>query len=99
MADLASRITQPPAEGDATGAAPAADAQEATPAGGPGLWDSEQNVQVTLSDLQADQNTPFYSATTFKDLNLCVIVATTTSSTTPPTLSPTTAHSTHKASS
>ncbi|KEZ40712.1 ATP-dependent RNA helicase DBP5 [Scedosporium apiospermum] len=70
MADLASRITQPPAEGDATGAAPAADAQEATPAGGPGLWDSEQNVQVTLSDLQADQNTPFYSATTFKDLNL-----------------------------
>lgn len=72
MADLASRITQPPAEGDATGAAPAADAQEATPAGGPGLWDSEQNVQVTLSDLQADQNTPFYSATTFKDLNLCV---------------------------
>ncbi|SPN97741.1 probable RNA helicase DBP5 [Cephalotrichum gorgonifer] len=69
MADLASRVTQPAPAADST---PAPDAAEnsGTAAGGPGLWDSEANVQVALTDLQSDESTPFYSATTFEDLKL-----------------------------
>lgn len=84
MADLASRITEPKAAGETPAPAPTADAAEApaaattesngdadaTPAGGPGLWDSEEAVQVSLTDLQSDESTPFYSATTFEDLKL-----------------------------
>ncbi|KAL2888854.1 ATP-dependent RNA helicase DBP5 [Ceratocystis lukuohia] len=43
---------------------------QANAAGGPGLWDSTADVKVTLTDLQGDQSTPFYSAVTFADLNL-----------------------------
>lgn len=75
MADLASRVTQPPAEDAPAQDAPAQEAaesngEETTAAGGPGLWDSEAKIQVALTDLQSDENTPFYSATTFEDLKL-----------------------------
>ncbi|KKA30711.1 hypothetical protein TD95_004440 [Thielaviopsis punctulata] len=46
----------------------AEEAEQATPAGGPGLWDSTADVKVTLNDLQGDESTPFYSAVTFADL-------------------------------
>lgn len=69
MADLASRVTQPPAE-DAPAQEAAGSNGEETGAGGPGLWDSEAQIQVALTDLQSDENTPFYSATTFEDLKL-----------------------------
>ena len=69
MADLASRVTKP--EGAAPAAPGATDDSNGTPAaGGPGLWDSDAKVQVSLTDLQSDESTPFHSATTFKDLNL-----------------------------
>ena len=69
MADLASRVTKPE---DAAPAAPEAtdDSNGAPGAGGPGLWEPEAKVQVSLTDLQSDESTPFHSATTFKDLNL-----------------------------
>ena len=70
MADLASRITKPSDAGSPPAVAEAAESNGAPGAGGPGLWDSEANVQVSLTDLQSDESTPFHSATTFKDLNL-----------------------------
>lgn len=71
MADLASRVTQPAADDAPPAANPETnDADAGTSAGGPGLWDSEANVQVSLTDLQSDESTPFYSAKTFEDLKL-----------------------------
>ncbi len=84
MSDLASRITKPdekPAADAAPAAAPAGDAAaepaataqvdgEATEAGGPGLQEPEWDVEVSLSDLQNNQATPFHSATTWQDLGL-----------------------------
>lgn len=67
MADLASRVTQPSAD---TTSPPAEPNGEGGTAGGPGLWDSDAHVQVSLTDLQSDESTPFYSATTFEDLKL-----------------------------
>ncbi|TQV91161.1 hypothetical protein V2A60_009352 [Cordyceps javanica] len=84
MADLASRITKPddkpadaaPAAG--TEATPAGDATnpdaqvDGTPEalGGSGLQEPEWDVEVSLSDLQANEATPFHSATNWEDLGL-----------------------------
>lgn len=83
MADLASRITKPdgtPAEAaDAAAAAPAADAPPAEDQqvdgtveqlGGSGLQEPDYEVEVSLSDLQDNKATPFYSASTWQDLGL-----------------------------
>jgi ATP-dependent RNA helicase DDX19/DBP5 len=70
MSDLASRITEPGGETAASSAAPPVEEAPVGGLGGPGLWDSENNVQVKLSDLQQDQDTPFYSAKSFEDLDL-----------------------------
>lgn len=74
MADLASRITDPN-EGAAPADAPPADA---TPAGDAeiddskdtGLQEVEFDVEISLSDLQANEATPFHSATQWSDLGL-----------------------------
>ncbi|OAA58239.1 DNA/RNA helicase, DEAD/DEAH box type [Cordyceps fumosorosea ARSEF 2679] len=82
MADLASRITKPdnkpadaaPASGaDATAPTSTADAQvDGAPEalGGSGLQEPEWDVEVSLSDLQNNEATPFHSATTWEDLGL-----------------------------
>ena len=83
MADLASRITKPdgqPADAQ-TDAAPAAPAEPSTVAdaqndgtaqdlGGPGLHEPDYEVEVSLSDLQDNEATPFHSATSWQDLGL-----------------------------
>lgn len=78
MADLASRITNPN-EGAAD---PPADSSLAAPPqvdgaveelGGSGLHEPEFDVEVSLSDLQANEATPFHSATTWQDLGLYVL--------------------------
>lgn len=38
--------------------------------GGSGLQEPEFDVEVSLSDLQNNEATPFHSATTWQDLNL-----------------------------
>ncbi|GJC98471.1 ATP-dependent RNA helicase DBP5 [Colletotrichum higginsianum] len=70
MADLASRITEPPAEGVAEDAQiPQADGNvEAL--GGSGLIENTYDVDVKLGDLQSDQTSTLYSAATFSDMNL-----------------------------
>lgn len=82
MADLASRITKPdegatetPAEN--TPAPAPADAGELGQAdgniedlGGSGLQEPEWDVEVSLSELQNNEATPFHSATTWQDLGL-----------------------------
>ncbi len=74
MADLASRITKP--DDKPADAAPAADAPDAqvdgTPEalGGSGLQEPEWDVEVSLSDLQNNEATPFHSATNWEDLGL-----------------------------
>ncbi|KAM3456761.1 hypothetical protein NHJ6243_008040 [Beauveria neobassiana] len=81
MADLASRITKPddkpadaaPASGTATDATPTPDAQvDGAPEalGGSGLQEPEWDVEVSLSDLQNNEATPFHSATNWDDLGL-----------------------------
>ncbi len=85
MADLASRITKPddkpadkpadatPAAGTEAAAATTADAQaDGAPEalGGSGLQEPEWDVEVSLSDLQNNEATPFHSATTWQDLGL-----------------------------
>jgi ATP-dependent RNA helicase DDX19/DBP5 len=79
MADLASRITDPnaatatpaaapaPAEVPPTDAAPGtvAEAQEKDETG---LFESNYEVEVKLSDLQNDQSSPLYSVKSFDDL-------------------------------
>lgn len=78
MADLASRITKPddkPADAAPAAAAdaPAAEAQvDGAPQelGGSGLQEPEWDVEVSLSDLQNNEATPFHSATNWEDLGL-----------------------------
>ncbi|KAJ6781780.1 hypothetical protein PWT90_08503 [Aphanocladium album] len=75
MADLASRITKPDdkAADAAPAEAPATDAQvDGTPEalGGSGLQEPEWDVEVSLSDLQNNEATPFHSATNWEDLGL-----------------------------
>ena len=82
MADLASRVTNPnegATAADAAGAAPAtadapvADAQvdgNTEELGGSGLQEPEWDVEVSLSDLQNNEATPFHSATQWEDLGL-----------------------------
>ena len=40
--------------------------------GNAGLLEPEFNVNVKLTDMQADPNDPLYSIKDFRDLNLCV---------------------------
>ncbi|GJN70947.1 ATP-dependent RNA helicase DBP5 [Purpureocillium lilacinum] len=84
MSDLASRITDP--KEAATDAAPAPAAAETPAAdptvadaqadgtvealGGSGLHEPEWDVEVSLSELQDNEATPFHSATTWQDLGL-----------------------------
>ncbi|RKL12624.1 ATP-dependent RNA helicase DBP5 [Fusarium oxysporum] len=78
MADLASRITKP----DEAAADPPADSAPASTGelgqadgniedlGGSGLHEPEWDVEVSLSELQNNEATPFHSATTWQDLGL-----------------------------
>lgn len=76
MADLASRITEPPAEGAAPEAPQEAQgAQEveipqADGAADSGLIENTYDVDVKLGDLQSDQNSTLYSVSTFADMKL-----------------------------
>ncbi|KOS21568.1 ATP-dependent RNA helicase DBP5 [Escovopsis weberi] len=86
MADLASRITRPEdaASEPKPAASPEKQAPEAEEPsaqegqidgageelGGPGLQEPEWDVEVSLSDLQNNQATPFHSATSWKDMGL-----------------------------
>ena len=65
MADLASRITKPEDS--------AADASLAPPEPETGLNESTYEVEVKLSELQNDTNSPLYSAATFEQLGLYVV--------------------------
>ncbi|CAM1500764.1 Fc.00g099260.m01.CDS01 [Cosmosporella sp. VM-42] len=74
MADLASRITKP----DEVAIDPAESTPNAPPQvdgaieehGGSGLQEPEWDVEVSLSELQQNEATPFHSATTWHDLHL-----------------------------
>ncbi|KAI5467125.1 P-loop containing nucleoside triphosphate hydrolase protein [Mariannaea sp. PMI_226] len=86
MSDLASRITKPnEAASDAPTDAPAETVTATAPAetaasaqvdgapeqlGGSGLHEPEWDVEVSLSDLQNNEATPFHSATTWEQLGL-----------------------------
>lgn len=76
MSDLASRITKPEDKvEDKPAEAPAAAPSEETPgqaegAGETGLQEPEWDVEVSLSDLQNNEATPFHSATSWQDLGL-----------------------------
>jgi ATP-dependent RNA helicase DDX19/DBP5 len=76
MADLASRITNPNEDASA-GAAESAPAESSVAAqaqvdgaAGPGLFESTYDVEVKLSDLQNDTESPLYSVSTFEQLGL-----------------------------
>lgn len=79
MSDLASRITKPdeaaPAEKqpEVEAEAPVAEAQNdgaIEELGGSGLQEPEWDVEVSLSDLQNNEATPFHSATRWEDMGL-----------------------------
>lgn len=82
MADLASRITKPEEGATETPAktpvenAPAASGElgqvdgNVEDLGGSGLQEPEWDVEVSLSELQNNEATPFHSATTWQDLGL-----------------------------
>lgn len=74
MSDLASRITDPNAEAEKPAEEnTVADAQvdgTVEDLGGSGLQEPEWDVEVSLSDLQNNEATPFYSATKWEDLGL-----------------------------
>lgn len=76
MADLASRITEPPAEGAAPEApqevheAQEAEVPQADGAVDSGLIENTYDVDVKLGDLQSDQNSTLYSVSTFNEMNL-----------------------------
>jgi ATP-dependent RNA helicase DDX19/DBP5 len=83
MADLASRITKPdevaadtPAADTPAENAPAASGElgqadgNIEDLGGSGLQEPEWDVEVSLSELQNNEATPFHSATTWQDLGL-----------------------------
>ncbi|KAK0728659.1 P-loop containing nucleoside triphosphate hydrolase protein [Lasiosphaeria miniovina] len=65
MADLASRITLPPAAAAGNAEAPVAGAK-----GVPGLVESNYDVEVKLSDLQNDTDSPLSSLHSFEELGL-----------------------------
>ena len=80
MSDLASRITRPddtppateaaadaPAAAEAAAAEAPASASEDKP---PGIIESTYDVEVKLSDLQADADSPLYSVASFEELGL-----------------------------
>ncbi|KAI4600813.1 RNA helicase required for poly(A+) mRNA export [Pestalotiopsis sp. 9143b] len=67
MADLASRITKPEDAVPADGAAPAA---EGDVAGTSNLQQVDYDVEVSLNQLQQDQDHPLGSAKSFEDLGL-----------------------------
>lgn len=85
MADLASRITKPD-EGAPDAPVENASAENVTTEtgdigqadgnvedlGGSGLQEPEWDVEVSLSELQSNEATPFHSATTWQDLGLLV---------------------------
>ncbi len=73
MADLASRITRPEGAADKD----ATPAKDAAPASAPvadepqgGIIESTYDVEVKLSDLQSDADSPLYSAASFEQLGL-----------------------------
>ncbi|KAK3945988.1 P-loop containing nucleoside triphosphate hydrolase protein [Diplogelasinospora grovesii] len=73
MADLASRITKPEdaapaAAGDSS--APEAQIEGANDGGNGGLFESAYDVEVKLSDLQNDTESPLYSVSSFDQLGL-----------------------------
>jgi ATP-dependent RNA helicase DDX19/DBP5 len=82
MADLASRITKPDeVAADTPADTPAENAPTASgelgqadgnieDLGGSGLQEPEWDVEVSLSELQNNEATPFHSATTWQDLGL-----------------------------
>ncbi|KAL2877415.1 RNA helicase required for poly(A+) mRNA export [Colletotrichum sp. CLE4] len=76
MADLASRITEPPAEGAApeapqeTQETQEAEVPQVDGAADSGLIENTYDVDVKLGDLQSDQNSTLYSVSTFGDMNL-----------------------------
>lgn len=67
MADLASRITKPEDAVPADGAAPAA---EGDVAGTSNLQQVDYDVEVSLNQLQQDQDHPLGSAKSFQELGL-----------------------------
>lgn len=74
MADLASRISKPadaPAD-DAAATTTKTNGTEAAPAdgGNSGLIETTYDVEVKLSDLQNDTESPLYSVSTFEELGL-----------------------------
>lgn len=71
MTDLAARITKPT---DGPSAA-AADDKPVEAKHESGLIDNQYEVEVKLSDLQNDQESPLYSVTTFEQLGLYVVSA------------------------
>lgn len=79
MSDLASRITDPKEGAAATDAAPVQATEPAAAhgqvdgaedVGESGLQEPEFDVEVSLSDLQNNEATPFHSATQWQDINL-----------------------------
>lgn len=79
MSDLASRITNPNSESPAPEApdetSAFADAQvdgNVEPLNGSGLAEPDYEVEISLSDLQANEATPFHSAATWEDAGLYV---------------------------
>lgn len=81
MSDLASRITKPD---EAVAAEQQPEADAAVPEGqvdgaieelgGSGLQEPEWDVEVSLSDLQNNEATPFHSATQWEDMGLYVLM-------------------------
>ena len=67
MTDLASRITNPSAESPVEDNASKAQGDGAKDTG---LFESTYDVEVKLSDLQNDQESPLYSVSTFEQLGL-----------------------------
>ncbi|KAL2190871.1 DEAD-domain-containing protein [Thermothelomyces heterothallicus CBS 203.75] len=77
MADLASRISKPSDAPADDGAAPATATAEGNGAEKPvderannGLVETSYDVEVKLSDLQADKDSPLYSVSSFEELGL-----------------------------
>ncbi|EED19756.1 ATP dependent RNA helicase (Dbp5), putative [Talaromyces stipitatus ATCC 10500] len=68
---LADRITKPDAESTETQTSGGADTDGASEVqGGSNLQEPEYDVEVKLSDLQADPNNPLFSVKSFEDLGL-----------------------------
>ena len=80
MSDLASRVTEPNEKKEDTVAAADVPATDATAGGqadgtveelgGSGLQEPEWDVEISLSELQQNEATPFHSAQQWDDLGL-----------------------------